>query len=299
MKYDSNQNALTWGIWAAMFTIFFLIIISTIIISAYFYRKKNKQFLTLKKIIIFSIYLSIFLIQSFIFSPLLKLPIPFSFDSITTIVIGFIYGPLEGILFGWVADTSRVFINGWAYSPLASLMYPMIGIISSIVGIIYREKNEMNKFTSLILSQVIMFIMFVFFIGISLGLMKVIPDGTNNSSNPDSKPINTNTLLIWTISITSTLFIFMELFILFTWFKNSGDLYLISLLLLIVIADRGLELIIRPFTEYFSGRELNYTVSLYTRLLSTTYLVPIVTLTSFVLLKTTNYATKMNKGGII
>ncbi len=290
----NNHSPLTWGIWITMLSILLIIIIGSIIVSIFYYRKTNRKFLTVKKVVIFSTFLSFFLIQAFIFAPMLKLPIPFSFDSITTIVIGFIYGPLEGILFGWVADSLRTLINGWSYSILPSLMYPMIGLISSLFGILYFKKQEIKKITSIIIFQSLIFLIILMMVGLSIGMQYVMPyDGYNNHHYGSGINLKQTTILT-SIFGAILLLIIESIFIYSVVTNNTKELFLFLIMLIVASVDRGMELIIRPFTQFFSGMELNYSVSLYTRMLSTTYLVPVVAATSFSLLKVTLYVIELS-----
>lgn len=96
---------------------------------------------------------------------------------------------------------------------------------------------------------------------------------------------------ITTFVFSITLFIILEIiFIVIIRGENPGtDILLISMLILVAFFDRLIELIIRPFTQYFSGKEKYYTVALITRVLSSTYLIPTVTITSFIMIKTSYY----------
>ncbi|NQX83236.1 MAG: hypothetical protein HRS50_00780 [Mycoplasmataceae bacterium] len=259
-----------------------MIIFLTIIYFTYLNKKSQKPFLTVRKITIFATFLSLFLIQVFLFKPLLDLPIPFSFDSITIIAVGFIFGPLEGILFGWVADTIRVLIHGWSYQFLPSLMYPMIGIISGLFGLIYWNFKIIPKWKSILIFQVIIIFLFIIVFPIEYGLSII-------ASSKDSR-------MIPTLLTTIITFIFMELMFVYIIFSNhsSGNfgknqMFMLMLITCIALFDRTMELIIRPFTQYFLGYEKNYIIALYTRILSSTYLIPTVSFTSFILIKTTTY----------
>jgi uncharacterized membrane protein YdjX (TVP38/TMEM64 family) len=77
------------------------------------YKKEKKQVLTLKKIVVFSLFFSFFIFQSLFTRFFAGAPvIPFSLDTITIIAVGFVFGPIEGILYGLTADLTRVMING-------------------------------------------------------------------------------------------------------------------------------------------------------------------------------------------
>ncbi len=81
------------------------------------------------------------------------------------------------------------------------------------------------------------------------------------------------------------------LFLCFFIYKfKKKDFILITLLLALAFVDRSMELIIRPFTQYFTGYETVYIVGLYTRMISSSYLIPAVALSSMALIKVSGYA---------
>lgn len=275
-----NYTPLTWSVWGVLTTIMLLIIVFVSIWQALSYKKKGKSFLTVRKITIFSTFLALFLIQAFLTKSLLKLPIPFSVDSITTIAIGFIFGPLEGILFGWVADSLRVLINGWSYQFLPSLMYPMIGLIAGLFGLLYNHKGEINKWKSILILQVAIISLFTFMLPLEYMLL----NGFMGSKDIDKKFYATLSTTIGTLLLMEGLFLYVILNKV-----EKKEMFLLMLIIVVAYADRIMELIIRPFTQYFSGYESNYGIALFTRMLSSTYLIPSVSLASFVLIKTTFY----------
>ena len=238
-------------------------IISSIVISTIYYRRSKVNWLSTKKITIMSTFLAIFMIQAFVFQPLLDLPIKFSFDSITTIAVGFMFGPLEGILFGWVADTLRVLINGWSYQLLPSLMYPMIGLIAALFGILYRRSKEITINTSAIIFQITILSLFIVSLPLNYFLTEVVA-GTNSSLGINSG--------VPTLLISIVMLIMVEIMFIALWFGNfdKRDIILLTILLLTAYCDRIMELVIRPFTQYYAGYEASYIAALYTRLVSST-----------------------------
>lgn len=283
INYD-NQNLETWIIWCFLTISSLSILGITILVSSIFYKKKRVKIFTMKKIAFMASFLSFFLVQAFIFSPLLKLPIPFSFDSITTITIGFILGPLEGILFGWVADSLRVLINGWGYQLLPSLMYPLIGLISGIFGLIYKYKKVIPKWKSIVIFQIIILSLLVIIIPLEYGFLNI--NWKDPSVEYDTLKVSAIVIFITTI----VTILFMEILFLFFIKNDNADKELFLLLLVICIAyvDRLMELSIRPFTQYFWGYE-PYFYALFSRMISSTYLIPTVSITSFILIKTSLY----------
>lgn len=289
-----NQTSETWIIWWAMLIINISILLISIIGFGFMYKKTKKEFLSINRIAYFSVFLCIFMLQVFIFAPLISLPIPFSFDSITVIAVGFLFGPIEGIIFGQVADTLRVFIHGWSYGILPGTMYPLIGLISGIAGIIYHNKKTASTWTLTIWFQAIVILFLIALIPAIFGLNHYWDNINNNgmfSSESWLYPIISSSIIA--ISVVVMLSI-ME--VLFYWFLKSEnkreDLFMFVLLTIAAFADRGMELVIRPFTQFFTGYETIYWVALLTRVISTTYLVPTVALTSYGMIKA--FQTAMN-----
>lgn len=284
---NPNHNPLTWAVWGILTVTMLALIVFGIVWSVIYYRKTNKKFLTAPKITIFATYLAFFLVQAFLMSPLLKLPIPFSIDSITTVAVGFIFGPLEGIMFGWVADTLRVFINGWSYQLLPGLMYPMIGLISAVFGILYRKYDELPNWLTAVLFQSVIFAIILIIIPMNVFLSTFAAKHLTGDPYFDK-------LIAYQIpgliSAVVCLLLMEGIYVSFFIFKwNTRDMFLITLVLLASTADRSMELVIRPFTQYFTGYEQIYIVSLYTRMLSSAYLIPAVAITSAALIKASLY----------
>lgn len=295
IEYFDNHNSITWSIWGLLTGLLLFVLIASIIFFSINYIKNNKKFLTIKKVAYLSIFLGMFIVQAFCFKPFLELPIPFSFDSIWVIAVAFIFGPLEGIMFGWIADSLRVLINGWTYQLLPSLMYPIIGLIAGITGYIYSNKDTINRKTMIISFQFLMVTVFLITIPALLGINYLWDNITINNvfdQHYGYSGISKIATIITTLIVVIIIFILME--VIFVWFirseKRKEDLLLFMLLSISAFADRGMELVIRPFTQYFSGYEQIYWVSLITRMISTTYLVPTVALTSFWLVKASRFA---------
>ncbi len=287
-RLADNQNPTTWTIWGIMTGTFLLIIIAAIIYFIYYYKKNDKKFLTVNKIAYMSIFLTFFIIQAYIFAPFIRIPVPFSFNSIWVIAVAFLFGPLEGMIFGWVADTLGVVINGYSYELLPSLIYPMIALIAGITGIIYFSDKGVSKNQAIIMFQSVIILLFVLLVPSMIYLSHNWDAIVNNKAygGPYSGP---GIEVIMSIVITS--FVVMGLIMegLFFWYLKSedkrGDLILFAVLCISALAERGTSLIIRPFSQFFAGYESIYTISLLTRIMSTTYLVPTVALTSFAVVK--------------
>ncbi len=285
-----NHTPLTWTIWAILTITLLTFIVLGIVWSIMSYKKNNKPFLTIDKIAIFGTFLSFFIVQAFVTSPLLKLPIPFSIDSITTIAVGFMFGPLEGILFGWVADSLRVLINGWNYQFLPALMYPTIGLIASVFGILYRKYEEIPNWLSMVLFQTVIVTIVLILIPMDYFLVEF---GRKQLAGLDDKYLGELMTYQLPMLISSIIMLFAlegiyASFYIFKWDKK--DMFLLLILVLTAFADRTMELVIRPFTQYFTGYETIYVVGLYTRILSSSYLIPSVAIASMALIKVSKYS---------
>ncbi len=286
---DPVHTPLTYAVWAILTTTLLVFIILGIVWSVIYYKKTDKQFLTVTKVAIFGTYLAFFLVQAFVMSPLLKLPIPFSIDSITTIAIGFIFGPLEGILFGWVADSMRVLINGWTYQFLPSLMYPTIGLIAAVFGILYRKYEEIPNWLSMILFQSTIFIIILVMIPMDYFLIDFAGKHLEASDSYLGKLVDYQIPgLIAAIICLLLMEGLYAAFYIFHW--NKKDMFLFLVLLLAAFSDRMMELVIRPFTQYYTGYETIYIVGLYTRMLSSSYLIPSVAIASMAIVKVSLYS---------
>lgn len=286
----SNRNTFTWSIWGVLTFTLLTLLISSIVFFYLFYKKRNRKILTIKKITIMAVFMSFFLIQTFIFRPLMNLPIPFSFDSITVITVGFIFGPIEGIIFGWTADTLRVLIHGWSYQFLPSLIYPIIGLIAGAIGILYNKKSTEEIKMINWKFQGIVAIIFSWFLLVEILLLTLPKLFVENGDI-----LNKN--YYWLILVNILLIVFLESIYFYEIKKSSNkseNLYLLVFVLIIVLTDRSLELIVRPFTQYWWNYESNYTIALFTRIASSTYLIPTIAITSFVLIKSTNYVLDYN-----
>lgn len=282
---ENNHNDLTWTIWGIMFGVAIFILLSSIIYFAWRYKKDEKKFLTSKKVIYMSIYLGFFIIHSYFLRALMDLPIPFAFESVWVITVAFIYGPLEGILFGWVADSLRVILNGWAYGLLPSLMYPLVGLISGIAGYIYRNKENISKNQTIIYFQIMMGI-------VILGSIPAMFGVHYYWGELDGKGMSESAFLGITIPTVVLMFALMEgiFFWLIKTKNKKDDLLLFMILSLAALSDRGMELVIRPFTQYFTGYDQIYSIALITRIISSVYLIPTVALASYGIVKVTYIA---------
>lgn len=103
------------------------------------YKKSGREFLTIRKVTLLSVFFSIFLIQAFITRVASSSAnvMKFNLDIITIILVGFLIGPLEGILYGFITDSLRVLIVGWNYQILSMMSFPLMGLISGYMGDMY------------------------------------------------------------------------------------------------------------------------------------------------------------------
>ncbi len=294
----SQQTPLMISIWCIMTLMMISILVSAIVINLVFNKDYKKGILSVRKITIFATFLTLLIVQTLIDVYLPSFPGMPSFESMTTIAVGFIFGPLEGILFGWIADTFIVLLHGWSYQLLPGLMMPMIGLIAGLLGLVYRKREEFPKWISIVIFQVTLVILMIVMIATSTTIVDVVANSNYPSySNPDSYwHIDAEKLSIMVPIVCSVSILIMEIIFFALLYKKveSKDLYLLTLLLVVAVAERTTELIVRPFSQVYYNPKLEYFIEFFIRLLRSSYLIPSVTLTSYLLIKTTMYSLDYN-----
>lgn len=288
-----TQTPLMIAVWCIITSIMFLTLLSSIFVNIYFNKQyKNKKIFSPKKITIIATFLSILIIQTTIDVFIPSIPGVPSFESMTTITVGFLFGPIEGIIFGWIADTLIVLIHGWSYQLTPSLMMPMIGLIAGITGIIYKNKDEMKKWKTIVLFQATLLILMLLMLVTTLTLVDVVGDyGVGHWYAPNAEKMASLTPISTVVTILLVEIIF---FFLIKSKKSSRDLFLFSMVLVASILERILELGIRPFTQAYYNEGMDYFIELYIRLLRSTYLIPVVAITSFGLIRATMFVLDYN-----
>ncbi len=281
-----KQTPLMISIWFIMTITIFVILTSAIIINLVWNKDYKKGVFTIKKITIFSTFLAILLIQTLIDVYLPSVPGMPSFESMTTITIGFLFGPIEGILFGWIADSFIVLMHGWSYQILPALMMPLIGLVAGLMGMLYKNRNEFSKWQSIVIFQVTLVILMIIMLATSLTIVDVA-GGIKNDMD--------KLAIMAPISCSISILIVEGIFF-FLLYKRveSKDLYLLTLILLTAVSERMIELAVRPFSQAYYYMFMDYFVEFYIRLLRSSYLIPSVTITSFMLIKTTMYILDYN-----
>ncbi len=288
-NYDSLSRTTTdWIIWSSFIAFFSLILIISFVFFTMKYIKQKRNVFELWKISILSIFMGIFLIQSFISFPMIDGIIPFGLDDVVVIVIGFMIGPIEAILFGFITDTTKTFINGWTYQLLPALIYPLTGLIAGIFGEIYRtnlkRKKDVNN-SELKVSKKLMSFDFISFQVITLLFVlftMITPTFIRNDVYEDF-----NKILVLTSSIV--LFTLLEItFIYLMFFSKKETTFDIKILLYVTISIILTRIItgwvIRPFSMYFYyGYDLQFQVI--SRIATSSYLVPIKIIISYWVIK--------------
>ncbi len=286
MLMIGTQTPLMIGIWFTMVISMLMILTSAIVINLVWNKSYKKGVFTTKKVTIFATFLAILLIQTLIDVYIPSFPGMPSFESMTTITIGFLFGPIEGIIFGWVADSFIVLMHGWTYQILPSLMMPMIGLVAGMMGMLYRNRNEFSKWVSITIFQVTLVTLMLIMLVTSLTIVDVaegIKDGVEQMA------------IVVPISCSITILIVEGIFFYLLYKKvETKDLYLLTLILLTAVSERTVELIVRPFSQAYYYTHLEYFVEFYIRLLRSSYLIPSVTIASFLLIKTTSHILDYN-----
>jgi|GEM_PF-3171394 len=141
-----------------MLAVMLVILIFALIFSINYNRRRKEPFLTIKKVVIMSTFLAIFIIFIGLNMALKSIHIELTY--VIPILVGFLLGPLEGIFFSFVADTTNSLLTGYiaSYSPLSATLLPLIGFIGGLMGIIYYRKNEYSRPFLMLTFQIIMLI---------------------------------------------------------------------------------------------------------------------------------------------
>ncbi len=281
-----KQTPLMIGIWFTMTISIFVILVSAIVINMVWNKSYKKGVFTTKKITIFATFLAILLIQTLIDVYMPSLPGMPSFESMTTITIGFLFGPIEGILFGWIADSFIVLMHGWSYQMLPALMMPLIGLVAGLMGMLYRNRNEMKKWQSITIFQITLVILMLIMLVTSLTIVDVAGGAKDDMDK----------LAIMAPITCSIAILILEGIFFYLLYKKveANDFYLLTLIMLTAVSERTVELIVRPFSQAYYYTHMEYFVEFYIRLLRSSYLIPSVTIASYVLIKTTSYILDYN-----
>ncbi len=297
-----EKSILEITIWLALTLSMLMILITAIVLTLINNRKNNKKIFTPKKVTIFATFLAILMIQTFIDVMLPSFPGMPSFESATTITVGFMFGIVEGIAFGWIADTAIVLIHGWSYQILPGLMMPVIGMMAGLVRVGFNksineedfennpnsevatirtssEKEKTSNRNVIIVFQVIMISMMLVMLLTSTTLIKV----TGNDPKYDGLQVFAPITCVITIALLELIFFYLL-------YKgvDKTQLKLLTAILCVAILERALEITVRPFSQYYYNNSYNYFIEFYIRLLRSTYLIPSVTIASFVLIRTTS-----------
>ncbi len=273
-----------WIIWGIIVFLSYGSLITFFTYYWFIYKRENRNILTIRKLSIFSLFFSIFIIQSFItrFMPEIGELIPFSLDSITVMAIGFMFGPIEAIIFGFVADFTRTLINGWTYQLIAASIFPIIGLLSGMCGRIYLKSNDLDinlskindkeikqkKYEKPILNNktiniIIFHVFFGLFIASSIFAIEY-------SISLNKLPVDEIFIFIF----VPLLVVLTEIIYFYIFFKKPKDLSLILLIMIATVLSRIITgYIIRPYSIYFYyGSPLN--MAIITRVATSSYLVP-------------------------
>lgn len=260
-------------------------------------KKTEYQIFTPRKVAILSTFLAILIVQTLIDVYVPSFPGMPSFESMTTIAVGFIFGPIEGIIFGWTADALIVLLHGWTYQILPGMMMPMFGLIAGLMGMLFRNKDSLSKWKSIVIFQVTMIILMIIMLVTSLTIVDVVgdyrvhEDGSTGYGYIDAKKAS----IIAPISCSVSIVILEIIFFVMLYKKvASKDIYLITLLLVCAILERTIELVVRPFSQAYYYSYLNYFIEFYIRLLRSSYLIPCVSITTYALIKTSMYVLDYN-----
>ncbi len=296
MSKFGDQTPFMITVWVLMSLTMISILVTSIVLNLVFNKDYKKGVFTTRKITLFSTFLAILIIQTIIDVYIPHFPGMPSFESLTTITVGFLFGPIEGIIFGWTSDFMIVLLNGWAYQILPGMMMPMTGLIAGTVGWIYWNKDDFPKWVSISIFQVTLLLMMILMLVTSLTIVDIANGYTGGWQHIDMNKL----ARIAPISCSITILLLEGIFLYLI--KNdieSRDLFLLTLILVIAIMERTVEVVVRPFSQvyYYSGME--YFIEFYMRVLRSSYLIPSVAISSYVLIKTTTFILDFERSGKI
>lgn len=270
-----------------LFSILLLILIIGIIFYSRKYIKEKRQIITIRKLSIIALFFSIFIMQSY-FTMLMGVPpvIPFSLDSLTIIVVAFIFGPIEGIIYGFTADLSRVFINGWSIQLLPLLFYPLTALLSGAFGRTYfYSKKDFTKKQSILITQILIFTLLAFSIGAGY-TSKIISDETIDDK------FYIGVIIAGTITL-----VFLEALLI--WFYNNKienpNIRLFTFVFIINVLTRIIfGWFLRSYSQYIYWGYL-FETQILLRIITSSYLIPAMTLVSFSVIKASIFAMTQTK----
>ncbi|NOQ50420.1 MAG: hypothetical protein GQ557_01980 [Mycoplasmataceae bacterium] len=294
---QNQRSNLDYIIYGLLLLISILVALGAIFYYLYRYKKEQRKFFTINKISLISLFYAIFIVQELL--TVLIQPwtvgmatfIPISMSEITIITVGFIFGPLEGIMFGAICDPTNVFlIHHWTFQLLPFFTLPLTGLMAGIMGrFFFKKDGKSSPWYSFIVFQLVL-VFFAFMLIVSAPTIKYFWDqlGGTEGSFEENK-----TLFIFGVSSGTIMLVFSEMFFLFLFNKtlksdDEKDKKNLNLFVMIFFIEAVTRLwggiIIRPFTQYFYYG-LPYYMQLVTRLLDSSYLVPLSTLFTWFMIR--------------
>ena len=257
------------------------IIIVAFLAYLWFYKIKKRQVFSTKKIVIYGAFFAIFLIQNALWIPLSHLPvIPWSMDSVTVIAIGFLFGPLEAMVYGFIADLFGALISGWAPLPIYMLKYPITGLVSGVLGDVYKSKFKINDSYSFIILQVVIAIFVV---------TPIVIANTNQDALDES---GVSEALVYSAAAVSFV-LFEALGIYFVKKKDKKQFMLFVFVALAAVISRIVTgwLIQTMADTYYWGYP--FELSMLARIITSSYLTPATALISYGIISSSIYAMKV------
>ena len=257
------------------------ILIAVFLAYVWYYKIKKRQVFSTKKIVIYGAFFAIFLIQNAIWIPLSHLPvIPWSMDSVTVIAIGFLFGPLEAMVYGLIADIFGALISGWAPLPIYMLKYPITGLVSGVLGDVYKSKFKIKDSYSFVLLQVIIAIFVI---------TPIVIMNTNQEALDES---GVSEALVYSAAAISFV-LFEMLGIYFFKKKDNKQFMLFVFVALAAVISRIVTgwLIQTMADTYYWGYP--FEISLLARIITSSYLTPATALISYGIISSSFYAMKV------
>lgn len=248
--------------------------------------KRKTKILSVKKVVILSLFLGVFLIQTIVSQAISIFglnggQVPFSMNVVTIIAVGVLFGPSEGILYAMLADTISVFMKGYSWDPLAAMVYPIYGMISGLAREAYfKFKDKTSKPVSLGLSQIP-----ILTIVIASFATAVNPEALGRTETPLWVPYTFGTL------------VFLVLQFLIIWFFIKEDKEKLFLMTVIVFATVIARIIggwyIRSLNNIAWGNQLPLPTLIFGRMITSSYMTPLNAIVAYWITNASLYAMKV------
>ena len=282
----------------------FIVIASLLVVMAtilFFYlikyRTKNRKILTIQTVALFSVFLSLSIILSFISfpGPGIIPGVSLGFDEVPIMVMGFLLGPLEGFVFGVIVDLITTLTSGYGWLFVYALVKPTTGLIAGIIG---NQKENFQQKKGIMISTILTQIFIVSLFIVSMVLLNVLSISGANYDGWGTSPDYFTSSEIETLNISiSVIFSVTMIVYWIVWFKiDKENLAYLNMSVSIVVV----QCIFTSFIFNSAAADLYYGVPYYLSVVARCYtnpmLIPLEAGLLYGILKGTKYAfSRMSK----